>query len=272
MTHPRVTIIVAIRNVAADLKTTLDNFSAQSFTDFEVIIADCNSVDDPSQYLKNRSFPIRHVVQSDTGIYDAWNKVLPLAQGEWVNFMGAGDHFATDQTLTQAVEILDTLPQDTLMAYGKVNVIGENCKIVRQSGADWPNSLDQIKRFDMFPHQATFQRVSTFAKYGLFDCSYRIAGDTDMILRLAHLRVPVHFPLIVANFRYGGTSSAPNRRLESVREGARIMKKHGIANSAVNAFAKATVLELMYRLLPQKTLHRVIDFYRQLTNRSPRFR
>ncbi len=269
---PLISIVVAIRNVGSELKDSLDNFSAQTFTDFEVLIADCNSTDDPAQHLAGRAFPILHAVQADTGIYDAWNKVLPQARGTWVVFIGAGDTFKGPKTLEAAFQALEGLPDDVLMAYGKVDVIGENGVLVRECGAPWPEALEHIRRFDMFPHQATFQRGRTFAEHGPFDASYRIAGDTDMILRLALLRAPVHIPLTIANFRYGGTSSSPNRRLSTIREQARAMKEHGIANTATKAFAKAVVLDVLHRALSEKMLHRMIDLYRVATGRKRRYR
>ena len=269
---PFVTIVVAIRNVAAELKDSLDTFSRQTRRDFEVLIADCNSADDPAQHFAGRDYPITHVVQSDTGIYDAWNKVLPQARGEWLIFLGAGDTFAAADTLEKAVHILGNLPDQVLMAYGQVNVVGENGEVLRQCGAPWPLALAEISRFDMFPHQATFQRRRTLAEYGLFDASYRIAGDTDMILRLAAKHAPFHFDLTVANFRYGGTSSSPNGRLSSIREMIRVMKAHGVPNRSTKFLVKAATLDLMNRLLPERVLHRMINFYRVVTGRKARYR
>lgn len=269
---PLITIVVSIRNAAVDLAESLENFSAQTFTNFEVLIADCNSTDNPAQHLNGRAFPIVHAVQADTGIYDAWNKVLPRARGTWVVFMGAGDTFKTPTTLAEVVKELELLPEDVLMAYGKVDVIGENGSLVRECGAPWGEALNQIKRFDMFPHQAAFQRVETFDRYGPFDPSYRIAGDSDMILRLAAIREPVHFPLTVANFRYGGTSSMPAKRLSTVREMSRVMKAHKVETAARWVYAKALVLDLLHRMLSEAVLYRLIDGYRFMTGRKRRYR
>lgn len=269
--NPLFTIIVSIRNAADDLKQTLDNFSDQTGASFEVLIPDCNSTDDPAQHFGGRAYPIGHVVQPDTGIYDAWNKVLPQARGEWVIFMGAGDTFVANDVLARAAKILNHLPDDVLMAYGRVNVVAENGEIVRQSGAPWSEALDEITRFDMFPHQATFQRNRSFAQHGLFDARYRIAGDTDMILRLAQIQPPVHFPLTIANFQYGGTSSTPRHRLSTIREMSRGMERYGIANAGIKAHIKAVVLVAMHRTLPQSLLHRMIDVYRLATGRKRRY-
>lgn len=268
---PLFTIVMAIRNVGTDLQESLDSFERQSYKNFEVVVADCNSTDDPSQYMSGRPFPIRHVVQGDKGIFDAWNKVLPLARGEWINFMGAGDHFVTDRTLDEVAVVLKAMPEDVLMAYGLVDVIGENDEVVRRCGAPWPQARIEIGRFDMFPHQATFQRRSTLDRFGLFDDTYRIAGDTEMILRLAAWRAPEHFSILVAHFRYGGTSSIPKNRLASVREMHRVMTRYGVPNQAWRFMPKARVVDFLYRTLPQDKLQRVIDLYRGMTGRKPRF-
>lgn len=268
------TIVIAIRNAAKEMAATLDNLDAQSFRDIEVIIADCNSTDNPGQYLQNRAYPIQHVVQDDKGIYDAWNKVLPLAQGEWVSFMGAGDQYATEQTLTQVAEILNALPNETLMAYGKIDVLGENGKVLHSAGLPWPAQLRGTACFDnMYPHQSTFQRRRSFSEYGYFDSSFAIAGDLEMALRLSMAREPIFFDLKVASFGLGGVCSKPVNKLRTFKEVASALRRYNIQRrNGLFAFWKSGTVALLTRFLPQSLLHVVVDFYRQMTGRKPRFR
>ncbi|MBC2835120.1 glycosyltransferase [Gemmobacter straminiformis] len=265
------TIVVSIRNAAVDLSKTLDNFALQTFVNFEVLIADCNSTDDPAQYVTARPYPIVHIVQTDYGIYDAWNRVLPQARGRWVIFMGAGDTFKCPNTLQDAAEFLSRLPDNVLMAYGRVDVLGENGNLMYDCGAPWSQALNHIRRFELFPHQATFQRTDTFTRFGLFDAQYRIAGDRDMILRLAAVFEPVFFPQTVANFRYGGTSSVPEKRLMSIFEMSAVMAKHNIKPKSSFPLIKATVLNLLTYVLPESVLYRMVDAYRIATGRKRRY-
>lgn len=271
MISPHLTIIIAIRNVAADLKVSLDNFSAQSFTDFEVLIADCNSTDAPAEHFTGRSYPLLHIVQSDSGIYDAWNRVLPQARGTWVMFMGAGDTFKAPDTLKQVAQLLAAQPKGVLIAYGRVDVIGENGQILQQCGAPWCETIVTLGKLGMYPHQATFQRRRSFELCGNFDPRFKIAGDVEMVLRVARQATPVYMDVNVANFQFGGTSSKAVNRLNAAKE-----RRLALAGSSVPrryhwAFAKAVVLDMLHRILPQQWLHRLIDTYRVMTGRKRRY-
>jgi glycosyltransferase involved in cell wall biosynthesis len=268
---PFITIIIAIRNVARELKITLDSIEEQTFKNVEVLIPDCNSTDDPAALIKNYSFPIRHVVQSDTGIYDAWNKVLPLATGQWVVFFGAGDSFAEALALEKSVAALEQLPKETIMAYGKVNVLGENGAILGVNGAAWPTALKNIARFDMFPHQATFQRRSSFETYGLFSTTYEIAGDTEMIFRLAEIKEPAHFDVVVSNFRYGGKSSHFKSRKLAIDEMTKLLTAHGIAHRRIAPQIKLSLLRFGSLCLPENAIQFLINSYRVMTGRKRRY-
>lgn len=267
------TIVIAIRNAAAELRATLDSLDAQTTRDFEVIIADCNSTDAPASLLRDRPYPVQHVVQSDTGIYDSWNKVLPRARGEWVIFMGAGDQFATERTLAEAAAHLAALPPETLIAYGKIDAIGENGVVLRSTGTPWPQQLREIAAFDMYPHQATFQRRRSFEEHGYFDPDFAIAADVEMLLRLSRITPPVFFDQKIAYFMLGGVSSKPQSKLRANAERERILRLYGVTprNRAINLF-KGQLLTWLNRYVPQKVLHVIIDLYRQVTGRKPRFR
>ncbi len=268
---PLVTIVVAIRNVGIDLKQTLDDFDTQGFQNFEVLIADCNSTDDPGQYLIDRRYPIRHVMQGDTGIYDAWNKVLPLAQGEWLLFMGAGDTFVAPDVLECVASHLSVITDDVLMAYGKVDVMGENGKVVQSCGAPWPTMRADLTHFGIYPHQATFQRRRTLDLYGTFNDQYRICGDIEMVLRLAGHQDPVFIPVVVAHFQFGGTSTVMHNRLSTIRERHRAMLEHGLAHSYWKHWAKANVSRLIAIVLSERSMQQLVDAYRHFVGREKRF-
>ena len=268
---PYVTIVIAIRNVGDDLKITLDSIESQGSRDFEVLIADCNSDDRPEKFLTGRNFPIQHIVETDSGIYDSWNKVLPRALGEWVIFFGAGDSFAGPDALEDSMASLRKMPAEALIAYGIENIIGENGKVIQQDGAPWPITRQNIAGFGIFPHQATFQRVSSFAKVGFFSTEYKVAGDCDMYFRVEKLRPPVHFGVVVANFRYGGKSSNYRSRSLGLNERRAILLKYGVAHTVLTMRIKLLALSFASRLLPEQTTRFLIDRFRVATGRKRRY-
>lgn len=270
-TKPLFTIIIAIRNAGLPLSKTLDSLERQTFRDFEVVVADGRSSDNPSQYMNTRSLSIQHVVQDDISIYDAWNKVLPICLGEWIYFMGAGDVLETDETLCHVSEYLGNLPEAVLIAYGQVDVLGENGQILHRCGFPWIELRNQLEKFGMIPHQAVFQRRASFQKYGPFDTKYLLIGDTDMFLRLASVREPEFFEMKVANFVGGGMTSKPRNRFLATKELHLILKKHGIDHPILVPLIKAIILSISSYLISDYLLKLMIDFFRRVTKRPARY-
>lgn len=269
---PYISIIIALKDAADALRVSLRNIEKQTFTRLEIIVADANSTDNPADAIASYSGHITHKVQSDEGIYDAWNKVIPFIKGDWIVFFGAGDEFSSSTALEEMVAALKLVPPDVNMAYGRVEVIGESGKQLRLVGNDWAAMLRQIKNFDMFPHQATFQRLTSFERHGYFNKAYTIAGDTDMILRLAAIAAPVFVDVTVSRFHYGGVSSNVKTRLKAIQQHKTVLEAHGIHANARLSIAKYQVLSLLTKVLPESAFHAAIDAYRRLTGRRPRYR
>ncbi|WP_304008604.1 glycosyltransferase, partial [Desulfovibrio piger] len=100
---PLLSIIIATRNCADDLKKNLDSISQTIWDVTEIIIQDGNSSDHTLSVAASYPQLNLHVESSpDTGVYDAWNKAVQRASGEWILFMGAGD-FLCVSTSVQSV-------------------------------------------------------------------------------------------------------------------------------------------------------------------------
>ncbi len=265
------TIILAIRNVGEDLKTSIENYSKQTYKNFELIIADCNSEDNPIQFINNNHFPIKHIIQNDNGIYDAWNKVLPIAQGEWIIFMGAGDVFYNDNVLENSAKELEQLSQKIKIAYGQIDIIGENNQVIGAAGIPWDEYMSKISKLCMFPHQATFQRKKSFEEFGLFDTNYKIAGDFEMILRVGMQQKPHFFYAKIAKFQFGGTSSTISNREKMIIEWHFIMKKYNLKHQFAKQFFKAKIINLSLKLFNTKNINNLIDLYRILIRKKRRY-
>ena len=269
---PYISIVMAIMNVAEEFKKTLDGLDRQEFKSFELLVADCNSTDDPARYIANRPYPIFHYVQADEGIYDAWNKVLPYARGEWVIFMGAGDTFHHASSLRKAVDYLLRFDEKVLMAYGQVNVIGENGKVLTTIGKPWDEIFDEIINFGEFPHQATFQRTRSFNEFGLFDKRLTIVADKDMIFRLASVVKPVFFPVLLSNFLYGGVSNAHQSKEKTIRQHIDLCNSHGYRLNTIWVEVKLFAMKAIRGTIGDRSGDLMTDLYRQFTGRARRFK
>ena len=104
----KITLITCTYNAAAVLQRTLDSVSRQTYADIEHIIIDGKSGDDTvalaeqyktSSYLHHTGHQIRIVSERDTGLYDAMNKGLSLATGDYLCYLNAGDTLASPSTV-----------------------------------------------------------------------------------------------------------------------------------------------------------------------------
>ncbi len=202
MSDPLITIIIPTRNVLSNLLSLLDLITMQEFKSYQILIIDNLSSDDTSIVLndisKNNS-RIDFVTEFDKGIYDAMNKGISLAKGEWLYFMGSDDSFYSNNTLA---DISKHLTYEYDIVYGDVRWIpgGEI-----EMGKCTPKSL--IDR--NINHQRIFYRSSLFKKFGVFNIAYTIASDYELNIRyFCNDNIQKKYiPIIIANYYSGGFSA-----------------------------------------------------------------
>lgn len=122
---PRISVITVCLNAAPSMKITLESVISQKYTNKEIIIIDGASVDGTLDVVKLYSSHIDRIVsEKDRGIYDAMNKGVALATGDYCIFMNAGDTFADCDTLAKAFQ----KPADADVLYGDVIKTDKNGK------------------------------------------------------------------------------------------------------------------------------------------------
>lgn len=184
----KLSIITINYNNAAGLKKTLDSVAIQTCVDFEHIIVDGassdGSVDVIREYEKNLTSNLsplasrlKWISEKDTGIYNAMNKGVQLAKGEYTLMLNSGDYLVDEKVIENVIPLLD----GTDIIQGNTIEDIEN-KRYRNRGY----GKSDIDFFDImkghFLHQASFCHRDLFDRYGLFDESYRIIGDTKFFM------------------------------------------------------------------------------------------
>lgn len=189
-----VTIITVCRNHAKELERTIRSVESQIWQEKEYLVIDGASTDDTLDVIKAHEASItRWVSEPDQGIYDAMNKGVKMAQGEWVIFMNAGDTFAGDDTLQRVFGN----PLDADVIYGDV-IKGELVK-----KAEAPRNAHRM----FYCHQSAFVRTSCLREFP-FDIRHRMSADFKQVkqLFLSGKRFrQLDFP--VANFDTQGVSN-----------------------------------------------------------------
>src|SRR6478735_12082706 len=105
--HPLLTIITINRNNGAGLQKTIDSVVQQSYLDLEFIVIDGASSDNSVDILKKYSGKCSWVSEQDSGIYNAMNKGIAKANGDYLLFLNSGDCLADNTVLQQSVQYLD---------------------------------------------------------------------------------------------------------------------------------------------------------------------
>lgn len=209
----------------------------------QIIVIDGGSTDGSrdylskiSQKLEDSNIDFRYVSEPDNGIYNAMNKGIDLADGEWVFFLNAGDiltkEFSFDKFYRKAelenIINRDILYGDSLRDYGNDNKV-----MVK------PLELSTIRRGLPFSHQSVFVRTELF-KNRRYDESFRISGDYEWFLN-AYLegRTFGYAPICVSCFDTCGISAT--HLFENYCEAERIRKRYGLSDGLVIRIIKKLI-------------------------------
>ena len=180
--NPRVSVIIAVLNERSAIKETIDSVVSQDYRNLECIVVDGGSTDgtvEEIQALKNQTTIV--ISEPDTGIYDAWNKGIKQSTGEWLTFLGAGDTYLPE-ALTSYMQFIQAVGGPTpLLVSSRVQLVNRQGHVFRTVGAAWGQK--QSNEFMNVAHTGALHHRHLFKRYGLFDTSYKIAGDYELLLR-----------------------------------------------------------------------------------------
>jgi len=182
----KLSVITINRNDAKGLERTMRSVLAQSCLDFEYIVVDGASTDGSLSVLESllpeieaRGIVCKSLSEPDSGIYEAMNKGVRMASGEYLLMLNGGDCFVDSEVLSKMMGELD----GTDFIQGNTLNIGGGRKPYRYRGY----GRSEISFFDVldgrFPHQSMFIRKAVHEKYGYYDESYRKSSDTYFFIR-----------------------------------------------------------------------------------------
>jgi glycosyltransferase involved in cell wall biosynthesis len=178
VTPGRVSVITAVYNAAPTLEECLLSVRNQSYPQIEHIVIDGGSTDGSIEVLQRHSSLLAYwVSEPDNGVFDAWNKGLSMATGEWIAFLGADDVLLPDAVSKYLTVCGGTDAQyvSSLVRYIRP---GLPDKIV---GRPW--SWPAFQRKMTTAHVGSLHRFDLFEKYGNYDTSYKFVGDYELLLR-----------------------------------------------------------------------------------------
>ena len=212
---PLVSIITVCRNADKTLAATIENAAQQTYENKELIIVDGASTDNSVEIIKQHSKDItKWISEPDKGIYDAMNKGVKMANGEWIIFMNAGDTF----TNTDVLKRVFAEPRYSDIIYG--DVVKQ-----RNDGSFYVHTAEHVHNSHrmFFCHQSSLVRRKLLIETP-FDISHRYSADFKffklMLLR-GHSFCKVPFP--IANFDTNGVSNT--QRFNGIYDNLLVVKE-----------------------------------------------
>lgn len=262
-------IIIATYNSKGTVQRCIDSVVQQTYPHKELIIVDGGSEDGTVDLLEVNQHKFAYwVSEPDRGIYHAWNKALSWARGEWICFLGADDFYWDETVLARIGEELALLPSTIRVAYGQNMLINGKGESLYLMGGPWERLKRRFLAGMCLPHPGMMHRRSLFEEHGMFNESFRIAGDYEMLLReLKHADALFIPNLIVAGVQQGGVSSNPNSALLVLSESRRAQQLHGQKFPPllwVWSAIKVSLRILLWRLFGERVARSALDMGRQM--------
>jgi len=219
--RPKISIITVVYNAESLIEKTILSVIRQTCKSIEFIIVDGASTDNTLQITKKYQPNINRIIsEKDNGIYDAMNKGLKAATGDYVLFLNAGDELFDNSTL-------DTVFSNNKNAdiyYGNTAVINSNGEILADRRLSPPASLTwKSLKYGMCVSHQSFIAKRLLCDF--YNTNYAVAADIDWVINtLKQADVVVNTNTYISKFLEGGTSN--KRRTKALRERFVIMKKH----------------------------------------------
>lgn len=220
-TSPKISIITVVFNGQSFIERTIKSVLNQSYKNIEYIVIDGLSTDGTMVCIEKYKSSIATLVsEKDKGIYDAMNKGLEKATGEYVLFLNAGDELYDNEVLSKIFSTLDNAD----VYYGSAMVVDEKGNELGERRLTPPEKLNwmSLKYGMCVSHQSFIAKRSLCKPYNLI---YKIASDIDWVISvLIKSHTVVNTRIIISKFLEGGTSK--QRRKEALMERFKILKKH----------------------------------------------
>lgn len=269
-----ISVVVPSFNSATTLRACLESLLNQTLQDFELIVVDGGSSDGTVGLIREFSSRIAAwTSEPDRGVYDAANKGVRRARGEWIYFLGADDRLSSDDTFGRMAPHLRGAFPAFRVVYGKVAMLGKGNEVLAEIGAPWPDTRKRLRSYMSLPHQGLFQHRSLFEESEGFDLSYPTGADYEFLLRELKERDALFVAdVTVAACRTGGRSSRARDHVGLLREWRRAQRQHGFRMPSARwlvALVGARVHEVLFFLLGRKIGARVFDFVRAVFGKPP---
>lgn len=266
--QPLITIITSTFNADKYLPNAIKSIREQTYGNIEWIVVDGDSKDGTLDILRQSEDVIDYwMSEPDEGIYDAWNKGIHHANGDWILFLGADDYLWTREVLQKVAVVLNAAYPAYRVVYGKVALVNQAGEGIYFLGEAWQKVRNRFHSVMCVPHPALFYHRDLFQAHGVFDTSFRIAGDYEFLLRELKSHEAIFVDHVVAGMSLGGISSNPASSEKMLFEMRRATQKNGYIFPGIPwlwAVVRYVLRRILWRLLGERGARYLIDMGRRL--------
>lgn len=224
--HPKFSIITVTYNAEKVLEDTIQSVITQSYKNVEYIIVDGGSKDRTLLIAEKYKEHIHFILsEPDKGLYDAMNKGIRLATGDYLCFLNAGDELHEDDTLLQIVHSIKGTDLPDII-YGETAIVNEEGHFMRMRRLSAPENLTwkSFRHGMLVCHQAFFASRE-IASTEPYDLNYRFSADFDWCIRIMKKSKTLHNSHITI-IDYLNEGMTTRNHKASLKERFRIMCKH----------------------------------------------
>ncbi|MDD3050797.1 MAG: glycosyltransferase family 2 protein [Candidatus Cloacimonetes bacterium] len=225
MITPLVTIITVSLNSESTIRETIESVLNQTYPNIEYIIIDGRSTDETVEIIKRYeplfSGRMKWISEKDNGIYDAMNKGINLASGEWINFMNSGDWFYSSNVISE-IFYKDHSAHDLIYGNHEIRYDKRYNGFTRTQKA---GKLSDLYKGMIFSHQSLFCKREIFSQIDINNSSFKIANDYNFIIKAyKNNKVFKKIDLTVSSILAGGLSDNGLLRLLALWENFKIAR------------------------------------------------
>lgn len=200
----KISVITANYNGEKTLSKTIESILEQTYNNIEYIIIDGKSTDKSIEIIKSyekkfkeKRFEYKWISEEDSGIFNAMNKGIKISSGDIIGIIGSDDWY--EKEILEIVANEFKKDEELEMVYGILRTVSKD---------RYQKIIGDYNSYGKGQHPTVFLKRKIYEKYGFFNEKYKIAADSDLLLRLKNQNIKYKFiPQILTNFSVEGISS-----------------------------------------------------------------